>query len=405
MSNRSTLGDVLLDIQAGKSFQTAEVLARPDELGVLKVSAITWSEFKAEEAKALSGQYEPAESHKVCGGDFLISRANTKEFVGAVVLVDRDYPFRLLSDKTLRLVINEERASKDFLLYALRAPKARKHIEHFATGTSDSMRNIAQGVISSIPIGLPTLDEQKQIAARLKIQLAEVETARQAAQAQLSDIRLLRSRLLKEFFAELDAAPKKKLGDFAPISSGVTPSRDNDAYWHPAEIAWVKTGEIDFCPITAVRESISRKALAECSLSLLPPKTVLVAITGEGKTRGRSAVLEVSATTNQHSVAVLPNETWEAKFLQLWLQSSYHDLRALSEGRGGSRSALSGAQIKALDVPAPGKTEQQQVVARIQAAMSKIDALEKAGNAALAEINCLPGRLLAQAFDQQGDAA
>ena len=77
MSNRSTLGDVLLDIQAGKSFQTAEVLARPDELGVLKVSAITWSEFKAEEAKALSGQYEPAESHKVCGGDFLISRANT----------------------------------------------------------------------------------------------------------------------------------------------------------------------------------------------------------------------------------------------------------------------------------------------------------------------------------------
>lgn len=202
MNNRSTLGDVLLDIQAGKSFQTAEVLARPDELGVLKVSAITWSEFQAEEAKALSGRYEPAESHKVREGDFLISRANTKEFVGAVVLVDRDYPFRLLSDKTLRLVINEERASKDFLLYALRAPKARKHIEHFATGTSDSMRNIAQGVISSIPISLPTLDEQHQIAARLKAQLAEVEIARQAARAQLYDLSKLPKAILAQAFGQ-----------------------------------------------------------------------------------------------------------------------------------------------------------------------------------------------------------
>lgn len=317
----------------------------------------------------------------------------------AVVLVDRDYPFRLLSDKTLRLVIDEGKADKNFLLYALRAPKARDHIEQFATGTSDSMRNIAQGVITSIPISLPTLDEQRQIAARLKAQLAEVETARQAAQLQLHDTRLLRARLLKVFFAELAAAPKKKLGDNAHISSGVTPARDNSAYWQPEEVAWVKTGEINFAPITAVKESISRKALAECSLSLLPPKTVLIAITGEGKTRGRSAVLEVPATTNQHSVAVLPNDTWDANFLQLWLQSSYIDLRELSEGRGGSRSALSGAQIKALEVPAPSKTEQQHIVARIQAAMTEIDALENSSKAALQDINRLPSRVLAQAFE------
>ena len=246
-------------------------------------------------------------------------------------------------------------------------------------------------------------DGQHRIATRLKAQLAEVETARQAAQMQLSDTRLLRARMLKAFFAELDAAPKKKLGDYAHISSGVTPARDNSAYWQPAEVAWVKTGEIDFSPITTVKESISKKALAECSLSLLPPKTVLIAITGEGKTRGRSAVLEVSATTNQHSVAVLPNDIWEANFLQLWLQSSYLDLRKLSEGRGGSRSALSGAQIKALEAPAPTKTEQQHIVARIQAAMTEIDALENSGKAALEDINRLPSRVLAQAFEQQGD--
>jgi type I restriction enzyme S subunit len=200
MSDQLTLGDVLLDIQAGKSFQTAEVLARPDELGVLKVSAVTWSDFQPDEAKALNGEYVPDVNHRVRRGDLLISRANTKEFVGAVVLVDRDYPFRLLSDKTLRLVIDEDRASKEYLLFALRAPKARRHIEHYATGTSDSMRNIAQGVITSVPIDLPPLPGQRRIASRLKAQLAEVEAARQAARSQLREIDGLPGKLLAQVF-------------------------------------------------------------------------------------------------------------------------------------------------------------------------------------------------------------
>ena len=179
---------------------TSEFLARPDELGVLKVSAVTWSNFQPDEAKALNGEYMPNANHRVRKGDLLISRANTKEFVGAVVLVDRDYPFRLLSDKTLRLVIDESRASKEYLLFALRAPKARKHIEHYATGTSDSMRNIAQGVITSVPIELPSLHDQRRIAARLKAQLAELEAARKAAREQLREIEALPAKLLAQAF-------------------------------------------------------------------------------------------------------------------------------------------------------------------------------------------------------------
>jgi len=202
MSAQATLGDVLLDIQAGKSFQTTEILARPDELGVLKVSAVTWSDFRPEEAKSLRSVYEPDVTHRVQRGDLLISRANTIELVGAVVLVDRDYPTRLLSDKTLRLVVDEERASKEYLLFALRAPKARRHIEHHATGTSDSMRNIAQGVIASVPVDLPPVAEQRRIADRLKTQLAEVEAARKAAAAQLAEIERLPQRLLAQVFRD-----------------------------------------------------------------------------------------------------------------------------------------------------------------------------------------------------------
>lgn len=242
-------------------------------------------------------------------------------------------------------------------------------------------------------------EEQRQIAARLKAQLAEVETARQAARVQLSDTRLLRARMLKAFFAELDAASKKSLGDHAPTTSGSTPSRGNKQYWQPAEIAWVKTGEVAFAPITATEEAISSKALEECSLTLLPPKSILIAMYGQGKTRGQSAILEIPATTNQACFAILPNDTWEPDFLYLWLQASYQDLRDLSEDRGGNQANLNGALLKALEVPAPDKTEQQHLVARIQAAMIEIDAIERVSRAALEDIDRLPSRVLAQAFE------
>lgn len=400
MSNIATLGDVLLDIQAGKSFQTAELLARPNELGVLKVSAVTWTDFRAEEAKALVDEYEPAENHRVKKGDLLISRANTKEFVGAVVHVDRDHPYRLLSDKTLRLVVNEDRVCKSFLLFALRSTKARKHIEHFATGTSDSMRNIAQGVITSIPLTLPTIDQQRVIAAQLKAQFAEAEKARQAAQTQLADITQLRARTLQAIFRELDKAPRKTLGDHATTMSGATPSRSNKAYWQPAEIPWVKTGEVAFAPITATEEAISTKALAECSLALLPSQTVLVAMYGQGKTRGQSAILNIAAATNQACFAILPNDTWAPDFLYYWLLASYQDLRDLSEDRGGNQANLNGGLLKALQVPAPDKAVQKGLIQRVKAALTAIDTMGQACKASLKDIEQLPQRILAQAFGE-----
>lgn len=398
MSENTMIGDVLVGIETGRSFLTSEILARPDELGVLKVSAVSWSEFLPHEAKILNGDYSPAESHRVKQGDLLISRANTRELVGAVVLVERNYPMRLLSDKTLRLVVDESRVSKEFLLFAMRSRQAREHIEHFATGTSDSMRNISQDVIKAIPVRLPPLVEQRQIAARLKTQLAEVETARQAAQAQVRDAVLLRSRLLQQAFDALRDAPRKVLGDWARTTSGSTPPRGDKRYWSPAEIPWVKTGEVAFAPIIATEEAISRQALAECSLTLLPPQTVLIAMYGQGKTRGQSAVLQVEATTNQACFAILPNDTWNMDFLHHWLMASYEDLRSLSEGRGGNQANLNGALLNALEIPAPDIADQRRIVADLKTQLAEAAAIHQAATAQLAGIERLPQRLLAQAF-------
>lgn len=216
---------------------------------------------------------------------------------------------------------------------------------------------------------------------------------------QADEIAFLRRRVLTEVFAAIDNAPRKRIGECASTTSGSTPPRGTKAYWTPADVPWVKTGEVAFAPISGTEESVSRKALTECSLTLLPAGSVLVAMYGQGKTRGQSAILEVAATTNQACFAILPNDTWEPSFLFHWLMASYRDLRQLSEGRGGNQANLNGALLNALEVPAPSRDLQSVIASRAQAALHEIEIMAAANRAQRAELERLPQRLLAQAFE------
>jgi type I restriction enzyme S subunit len=259
--------------------------------------------------------------------------------------------------------------------------------------------NVNATTLSTISIPLPDITKQNKLVVCLKARLTEVENARLAAEVQLQDTGLLGTRLLAEVFNRLDSAETKVLGDYAVTTSGSTPSRGLKRYWEPAEIPWVKTGEVNFSTIRATKESVSRTALVECSLMLLPPKTVLVAMYGQGKTRGQSAMLDIEATTNQACFAILPNHTWEPEFLYYWLMASYQDLRNLSENRGGNQANLNGALLNNLKVPAPDQKVQLRIVQEIKAALSEIEALESQSRTILADIEQLPNRILAQAFE------
>lgn len=365
------------------------------EFWYVDISAVDNTLKRITTPKRVQGKLASVRARQIiCARDVLV--ATTRPNLNAVALVPEQYDSEVCSTGFSVLRAGEE-LDPEYLYYFVQSSAFIDRLVDLTKGAlypAVTDRQVLAQIIPWLPI-----DEQRQIAAHLKAQLAEVETARQAAQCALNDTRLLRARMLKAFFAELDAAPKKKLGDYAETTSGSTPSRGNKQYWQPAEIAWVKTGEVAFAPITTTEEAISKRALAECSLSLLPPKTILIAMIGQGKTRGQSAILEIPATTNQNCFAVKPNATWEPDFLYLWMKSSYQDLRDLSADRGGSQAALNGALLNALEVPAPTKAEQQGIVARIQAAMTEIDALENSSKAALEDINRLPNRLLAQTFE------
>ncbi len=198
---RLPLEHFLEGIEAGKSIKTTELPAKKDELGVLKVSAVSWNKFQSDEAKSVYPNYKPQEHHRVKQGDLIISRANTIELVGAVVLVEQDYPNRLLSDKTLRLIIaNEKEIYPEFLLHVLKLPEARNHIEENATGTSDSMRNISQKTINKIPVPDANSIKQKEIIKLFEDTSEQFKCAEDSLKIIFEEVKLLPSKLLNEVF-------------------------------------------------------------------------------------------------------------------------------------------------------------------------------------------------------------
>lgn len=168
------LGDLLSHIQAGKSVKCDERQPEGQEPGLVKISAVTWGTFDETESKTLFTDERLDQRNKIRPGDLLISRANTLELVGAPVIVGSITKNLYLSDKVLRLELDE--GLRPWVLTCLKSASGRHQIEEMATGNQLSMRNISQDALRSIEIPLPPLREQARIASALDGLLAQVDT-------------------------------------------------------------------------------------------------------------------------------------------------------------------------------------------------------------------------------------
>ena len=194
------LGNLLIDIEAGRSFVAEGRPAEVDEWGIIKVSAMTWGEFRQDENKAVPCDREIDVRHEIKTGDILISRANTEKYVGAAVLVRGTRPKLLLSDKSLRL-IPKQSVDPVWLTEVLASPAVRSQISARATGMKDSMRNISQKALREIRAPSATSKQQAQVVEALSD--LRIETSRLRSQVEAAERRqdLLRESLLRDAFA------------------------------------------------------------------------------------------------------------------------------------------------------------------------------------------------------------
>jgi type I restriction enzyme S subunit len=154
------------------------------------------------------------------------------------------------------------------------------------------------------------------------------------------------------------------------VASGGTPARTNSSFWN-GTIPWIKTAEVDYRVINEAEEHITELGLANSSAKVFPRGTLVMAIYGEGITRGKVAILGIDAATNQACLAFFPESILKTEFLYYYFMVTYSRLRDLSHD--GSQKNLSAALIGNTFVPIPALTEQ----GAICEAIHSLEAFEK----------------------------
>ena len=165
-----------------------------------------------------------------------------------------------------------------------------------------------------------------------------------------------------------------KINQIASVTSGGTPSRANTSYWN-GNIPWVTTSLVDFNVIQSAEEFITQDGLDNSSAKLFPKDTILMAMYGQGITRGKVAILGIDATTNQACCAIKLKKDFDTQFIFQNLMNRYEEIRDLSN-EGGQKN-LSAGIIKEIEISSPSKEEQTKIASFLSAVDEKISQLNQ----------------------------
>jgi type I restriction enzyme S subunit len=162
----------------------------------------------------------------------------------------------------------------------------------------------------------------------------------------------------------------ERIGDSHSVSSGGTPSRSAPEYWAGGTIPWVKTAEVDYAVITETSEHITEAGLDHSAAKLLPVGTVLLAMYGQGVTRGKVAILGIDAASNQACAAIQPNsDVVSSRFVYHYLAHQYDELRHLAHG--GQQQNLNLDIVRDFPLRYPKSSEAQEEIVEL------LDALDE----------------------------
>ena len=180
--SHSTLRVLVESSGSGWSPKALDTPREGNEWGILKVSAVSWDQFRPEANKQVLPGTQPRPQAVIRKGDFLISRANTAELVARAVIVDSDPVNLMMSDKIVRLELVDLCEPRCILINNNHSTFSRSYYAARATGVSASMKNVTRDVILDLPIPLPPLAEQHRIVAKVDELMAlcdQLEAARQ----------------------------------------------------------------------------------------------------------------------------------------------------------------------------------------------------------------------------------
>ena len=286
----------------------------------------------------------------------------------------------------------------EYVAWAIRAHA--KDILHRCTKSGTTVQNIDFPSFLRFKVPIVPLDEQRRIVAEIEERLSRLEAGVAALKRVQANLKRYRAAAL----AEMTHIDKEQLptgwhwssvGELAQVGTGSTPKRDRADYWQGGTVPWVTSGVVNQPTVTEPTEFITETALRETNCKVYPPGTLLVAMYGEGKTRGMCTELCVPAATNQ-ALAAVQTSVELRPFLKRVLQASYE--RTRSAASGGVQPNLNLSHVRAIRVPLPPPDEQDRIVQEIDRRLSVVEELETQVGADLARAGPLRQAALAQAF-------
>lgn len=252
----------------------------------------------------------------------------------------------------------------------------------------------------------PPMTEQIRIAQKLDEFLAQIDTLKTRIDSIPSRLKRFRQSVLEEAISgrltedwrrnHPDWRPTT-IGDICIVSTGKTPKRDIDNYWENGDIPWLTsavTGEA-FC--YKAEQFVTNFAQKDCSLKVFQIGTLLMAMYGEGKTRGQVTELKIAATCNQACAAITVDESVAKKeFVKLRLQENYEEIR--KQAAGGAQPNLNLNKVREIFINLPPLEEQAEIVRRVEQLFAFADQLEAKVASAKSRIDLLTQSILAKAF-------
>ena len=345
----------------------------------------------------------------VSDGDFVYNKGNSLKFPEGCVYLLRDWG-QVAAPNVFICFRLKEGFSNVFFQNCFEANAHGKQLKkHITSGArSNGLLNISKEAFYGIEIPAPSSAEQQEIADCL----SSMDELIAAQARKVAALKTHKKGLMQQLFPrEGETQPRLRLPEFreAPdwessslgrvfeTTSGGTPSRSEVTYWD-GDIPWITTSLVNFGVITEAEEFISEDGLDNSSAKLLPKGTVLIAMYGQGKTRGQVALLGVEAATNQACAAVLPKERIDPYFVFLNLAGRYEEFRKLSNS--GGQENLSQGLICDFPFAYPLAAEEQK---RIADCLTSLDDLITASTQELDTLKTHKKGLMQQIFPSAGE--
>ncbi|MFD0369477.1 restriction endonuclease subunit S [Streptomyces sp. NPDC127114] len=295
---------------------------------------------------------------------------------GRSAVVREDLPGWGFQNSIIRLRPLSGRADGRFLDYALQDALTRGRVD-LVTSTA-TIPHFTADKVSKFEVPAPALVEQRAIADFLDRETGQIDALVSKQEEFVALLRERRSVVVSEILsrAEEDGNPPDKLHRRTRMGNGSTPRSSEDRYWVDGEVPWVNSSVVNLPEVREPSRRVTKAAVLECHLPIVSPGSILVALTGQGKTRGAATILRIESTINQHLAYIEPDKRyWVPEYLLWSLRSNYEYLRRISSENGATKGGLTVGDLRALRLAMPPVHKQHQLLAEVAAATERVDSL------------------------------